>query len=136
MRKDQYVLPGIDGAENAELAVFFFPGTGGGVEENLKRWYGQFKQPDGSAMEDHVEREKITVNGLPVTVVYLTGTYLKSMSPMMAGGPTEEFPGYAMLGAIVETADAPWFLKATGPQQTIDRWRASFDTFVQSFRVE
>ena len=31
MRKAQYRIPGFEGAEDAEMAVFVFPGTGGSV---------------------------------------------------------------------------------------------------------
>jgi hypothetical protein len=136
MRKAEFGLPGVEGEQAAELAVFFFPGTGGTVQANLERWYGQFKQPDGSSTKDHAKTQEIDVNGLPVTVVYVTGTYLKSQSPMMMGGPVEEMPNHAMLAAIVETANGPWFFKATGPQKTIDHWRDSFDEFVRSFRIK
>ena len=136
MRKDQFSLPGIEGSEEAELAVFFFPGSGGTVEANLKRWYGQFKQPDKSPTEDHVKSKKLNSHGLPVTIVYVTGIYMKSASPMMMGGPVDELPEYALMAAIAETASGPWFFKATGPQKTIDHWRPSFEKFAQSFRVK
>ena len=136
MRKDQFSLPGVSGAEAAELAVFFFPGGGGTVDANLKRWYDQFKQPDGSTTGNRAELEKLKVNMLSVTTVYVTGTYLKSRSLMMMGGPVDELSDYALLAAIAETAEGSWFFKATGPQQTIDHWRARFGTFVQSFRVK
>lgn len=135
MRKDQFQLPGVEGAGDANLAVFYFPGTGGSVQANLNRWYGQFKQPDGSSTTQHVETNKTNVNGLPVTMVYVTGTYLKPKSPMMMRGPKEEKPNYALLAAIVETANGPWFFKTTGPQKTIDHWRPSFNEFVNTFRV-
>ena len=69
MRRDQFSLPGVNGGEAAELAIFFFPGEGGTVDANLKRWYGQFKQPDGSATEDNAELKTLNVDGLPVTSV-------------------------------------------------------------------
>jgi hypothetical protein len=59
----------VNGGEAAELAIFFFPGEGGTVDANLKRWYGQFKQPDGSATEDNAELKTLNVDGLPVTSV-------------------------------------------------------------------
>ncbi len=136
MRKNQYRWPGVDGASDATLAVFFFPGTGGSVQQNLDRWYGQFKQPDGSATTDHVEKKQMMENGLPVTVVYVTGTYLESQSPMMMGGPVTEKPDYAMLAAIVETANGPWFFKATGPEKTVDHWRDSFYQFIKTFHIQ
>ena len=135
MRKAQYRIPGKNGAEDAEMAVFFFPGTGGSIEANLERWYGQFKQPDGSNTRDHADETKLLANGLDVTIAYTTGIFLKSASPMMMSGPVEELPGYAMLAAIVPTPQGPWFFKATGPQKTIDFWKDDFEKFSGSFKL-
>ncbi len=136
MRKAEFRWPGVEGNEDAELAVFFFPGTGGSVQANLDRWYGQFKQPDGSATKERAHIQKVDVNGLAVTVTHVTGIYLKPQSPMMMGGPVDEKPNSAMLAAIVETANGPWFFKATGPEPTIAHWRPSFDELVKSMRVQ
>ncbi|MBI4531753.1 MAG: hypothetical protein HY709_09520 [Candidatus Latescibacteria bacterium] len=136
MRRAQFGLPGVEGAGDAELAVFFFPGTGGTVEENLDRWYGQFTQPDGSSTKGRVEKKRMSVHGLPITMVYVTGTYLKSRSPTMMEGSVDEMPWYAMIAAVAETANGPWFFKATGPQKTIDSWRSNFERFVQSFTIK
>jgi hypothetical protein len=133
MRKAQYKLPGVEDNDPAELAVFHFPGTGGSVEANLDRWYGQFKQPDGSSTKDKAGTKSLMAGDLPVTIVYATGTYLKSLSPMSMGGPTEELPNYALLAAIIETGSGPWFFKTTGPQKTIDYWRPEFEKFAQTF---
>jgi hypothetical protein len=133
MRRAQYKWPGVEGTADAECAVYVFPGTGGSVQDNLNRWYGQFKQPGDKSTEEIAEVKKRTVNNLPVTVVYLTGTYLKSMA-QMTSGTDEEVPNSAMLAAIIETPHDPWFFKAVGPVQTIDHWRASFDEFVSSIK--
>ena len=135
MRKAQFRWPGVEGEADAEMAVFFFPGTGGSVDANLSRWYTQFKQPDGTLTHAKAKKEKRTVNGIPVTITYVTGTFLKSAA-MMTGGPSEELPGYALLAAIAETAEGPWFFKATGPEKTILHWRKSFDEFVNSFTIK
>lgn len=136
MRKAQFKLPGVEGAEDAELAVFFFPGTGGSVQANLSRWYGQFKQPDGKPTAAVATSEKRTVNGVPVTITYATGTYLKGAGMMMGEQhPATELPDYALLAAIAETAQGPWFFKAVGPIKTIDHWRKAFDEFVNTFKV-
>ncbi|MGH7495889.1 MAG: hypothetical protein ACREOO_26330 [bacterium] len=136
MRKAEFSWPGAESHEDAEMAVFFFSGTGGSVQANLDRWYSQFKQTDGSATLDRANTQKIDINGLAVTVTHVTGTYLKPQSPMAMGGPVDEKPDYAMLAAIVETANGPWFFKATGPSATITHWRPSFDEFVKSLRVQ
>ncbi|HLG18411.1 MAG TPA: hypothetical protein VI895_01180 [Bdellovibrionota bacterium] len=136
MRRDQYRLPGSKGAEDATLSVFYFPGTGGSVDSNLQRWYGQFQKKDGSPVTGPETKKEIKANDLPVTIIYVTGTYLESQSPMMTGGPVEKKPGYAMLAAIAESPSGPWFFKATGPQATIDRWRSGFEQFAKTFEAK
>ena len=34
-------------AQDAELVVYYFGGSGGTVEANIDRWVAQMKQPDG-----------------------------------------------------------------------------------------
>ncbi len=137
MRKDQYSLPGAGGFAPGELTVFFFPGGGGSVDMNLERWYGQFKQPDGSSTKTKAKIEKKNVNNIPVTIVTFDGTYLKSsMGDMMAGGKIDEFPGYSFIAAIAETSKGPWFFKLAGPKKTISESRDAFDKFVESFEVK
>lgn len=136
MRLAQFALPGAEGKEDAELVVFHFPQTGGSVEANLNRWYEQFAQPDGSDSKSKAQVTETTANDIPVTKVYLTGTYLRPQAPMMMSGPKDELPNYAMWAAIVETTTGPWFFKATGPVETMAKWQESFDSFVKSFRAE
>ena len=132
MRKDQYRLPGTGGAGDAELAVFVFPGSGGTVQANIDRWLDQFNQADGSSSKDKAEISVSNSNGLKITTVYVTGTYLKgAMGGPMSGG-VEKLPNHARVGSIVESSSDLWFFKAVGPQATIDHWRASFNTFLQS----
>ena len=135
MRKDQYVLPGADGHDNAELVVYHFPEMGGMVQANVNRWYGQIEQPDGSDTASKAKVSTVQVNDIEVTTVYVTGTYLKPKNPMDLTGPKDEMPGYAMLDAIVETGQGPWFFKATGPEETLTHWRPTFDEFVKTFKM-
>lgn len=136
MRLDQYRLPGQDGAKDAELAVFVFPGGGGNVQANIDRWIGQFKQPDGSSSTDFTEIGNTNSHDLPVTLVYVTGTYLSGAMGGAMSGSSKEMPGFAMLAAIVETEKDPWFFKAVGPQPTIDYWRPAFESFTQTFKLK
>jgi hypothetical protein len=131
MRKAQYRVPGVDGAEDGEMAVFVFPGSGGGVQANIDRWIGQFTQPDGSNSRDKTEIKKMESDGLQTTLIYLTGNYVQGS---MMGGPTKELKNYAMFAAIVETSTDPWFFKTVGPQATIDHWRAEFEKFIGSIK--
>lgn len=130
MRAAQYRIPGAGGEKEGELILFFFgKGKGGSVQDNLDRWYGQFKRPDGKPSKDAAVVTIRTVNGLRVTAVDLSGTY----TPMAAGQqPEAPLTGYRMLGAIVEADEGPWFFKATGPADTIDAARSDFDALLQS----
>jgi len=129
MRKAQFRLPGNEKAGDAEMAVFVFPGGGGGVQANINRWVSQFKQPDGSDSMEKADIKKIESNGLPVTLVYVTGTHL--MGTM--GGQISELNNYAMIAAIVETSSDPWFFKTIGPEVTINHWRQEFEKFAMTF---
>lgn len=129
MRVEQYRLPG-DGAADAEVAVFYFPGTGGSVQANIDRWTGQFTLPDGSPATQAAKVEKQEISGFAVTLVDVAGTFNGGMAP--AGGGAGPQPDYRMLGAVIETGDAPWFVKLTGPQQTVAKWKDSFDEFISS----
>lgn len=131
MRAATYVVPAAAGdKEDGECAVFYFgPGQGGGVEDNLKRWIGQFQQPDGKPSDKAGQIRKQTVNGLAVTTIDLSGTYL-------SGGPMSPVktpkPGYRLLGAIVEAPQGPVFFKFTGPAKTVAAGEAAFQAMLKS----
>lgn len=130
MRKAQYRVPRVDGdPEDGECVWFMFPGTGGTVEANLQRWYGQFAQPDGGSTEQLAEVDRFQVGPLSLTLVDVTGTYSGGM--MAAGGPKENF---RMVAGIVETADAPWFLKCTGPEGTMAQAKPEVRAVLESSR--
>ena len=61
-------------------------GQVGGVEANLKRWYGQFKQPDGGNTEEKALIKNSKINNLDLTTVEVSGTYL--FQPNMMSGET------------------------------------------------
>jgi hypothetical protein len=128
VRAAQWKLPG-DGAEDGELVLFFFgKGKGGGTQENLDRWFGQFTQPDGRPSRDAAVTTIRTVNGLRVTSVDVAGTY----RGMPMGGAAEPKPDSRMLAAVIEGEDGPWFFKAVGPRATIARAKDGFDALLAS----
>jgi hypothetical protein len=114
MRAATYRVPAAPGdAEDGECAVFFFgPGQGGGVEANIDRWIGQFEQPDGKPSAERAKRQTETVDGIPVSMIDLNGTY-KGGGPTM--GATAPKTGYRLLGAIATGPQAGIFFKLTGP---------------------
>jgi len=135
MRVAEFVIPRAEGdMEDGELIVYYF-GTGAGtIDANIDRWIGQMQQPDGSATKDKAARSTQTINGLHVTMVDATGTYVAEMRP----GAAEHFnkPGFRLRAAVVETARGPYYIKMTGPARTIGAADAAFTAFLGSLRYE
>src|SRR6185295_173817 len=95
MRVATYKVPPAKTAEPGEMAVFFFgPGQGGSVDANVERWSRQF---EGTPKPT---RSVKTVNGLPLTLVQIAGTYLAPGGPMMQSQGKK--PDYRLLAAIAE----------------------------------
>ncbi len=135
MRAATYSVPAGKGdSEPGECAVFYFgPGQGGAVDANIKRWIGQFKQPDNKPSDQRAKTGKRTVNGLQVTTIDLSGTYVQSMGPSAPMAPVNK-PNYRLLGAIVEGPQGPVFFKFTGPVKAVAASEATFNTLVQSVK--
>jgi hypothetical protein len=126
VRAAQYRIPRVaDDPDDGEIVLYFFGANrGGGVEENLNRWYGQFTQPDGKPSKDAAVKTTRKVKDLDVTLVDLSGTYSG-----MGGAPA---PNRRMLAAIVEGKGGPWFWKAVGPAATIEAAKGAFDELIGS----
>ena len=132
-RKAQYRLPKAENdPEDATCVLFYFRGEGGGVQANIHRWYSQFTQPDGRLSKDVATVKKSTVNGLPQTMIDLSGTYLFKTSPMAA--THTEKPNFRMLAVVVESSRGPWFVKLVGPKKTVSKWEDSLYDFMKSFK--
>jgi hypothetical protein len=130
-RQAQYKLPRVQGdPEDAEAVVYYFSGGGGTPQANVDRWIGQFAGPDGKSASGSAKVTHKTVDGIPMTIVDVRGTYASSMGPMQQGGQPK--PNIRMLGAIAETESGPWFIKLTGPERTVAKWEPSFEAFVDS----
>lgn len=119
--------------EDAECAVFYFGvGQGGTVQANVDRWFSQFEQPDGQPSSKVAKVEEQTVNGLQVTIVSLSGTYLASGGPMAQQAAAK--PGFHMLAAIVDAPQGPVFFKLTGPSKTVLGIREEFEELLQTLK--
>ena len=133
MRVAVWELTGDDAP--AEVVNFYFgEGSGGGVEANLARWFGQFQQPDGSSTRDRAIITERTVNGLELTVADMRG---KFVAPGRPGAPQRNNrPGYRMIGAVAEGGTGPWYIRVLGPEATMAKWEASVEDFLSSLRLE
>ncbi len=127
MRKATYKIPKAAGdAEDAEVSV---TQAGGSIDANIDRWVGQF-----AGSKDTLKRQEKRVGTFKVTIVDLKGKFAGSGMPGAApAGPKEN---WALLGAIVEGADPPYFFKLTGPEKTVTSARPDFDRLVGSLRAK
>ncbi len=129
MRKATYRIPRVapDG-EDGELSV---TQAGGSVDQNVARWAGQF-----AVKAADVKREVKRAGELRVTVVEMHGAYTGMAMPGASGdGAKGPKPGFALLGAIVETSP-PTFFKLTGPEKTVMAARPEFDKLVAGLRAK
>ena len=131
MRRAQYKVPGPGG--DGECVVFYFgPGQGGAPQANAERWAGQFTLADGRPGTAGMKTGSMKVGELEVLTVEVAGTYDGGASMGMA--PPEPKPGYKLLGAVAEGADANWFFKFTGPEKTVEANRGAFEEMLRSLK--
>ena len=128
MRKAQLrvIDPANPTGPGAEVAFFNFgTGQGGGVDQNISRWVGQFDKPD--TLNPVVEKAEI--KGTKITRVRVeSGTF----SSGMPGGPTTPMQNYGLYGAILESPQGDVFIKMTGPAALVKAAAADFEGLVQS----
>jgi hypothetical protein len=135
MRVAEFTLPHAPGdSEDAQLVVYYFGGSGGSVVANIQRWIGQIEQADGKPSSAVAKKESRKVNGLTVSLVDLSGTYTAEMAPGSAAHNNK--PHFRMRAGVIETPGGPYFIKLTGPEQTIAKWDAAFNQFVGSLKVQ
>jgi hypothetical protein len=135
MRVAQYKLPKAPGdTEDASLVLYYFgPGQGGSTTANIDRWTGQMKQPDGSAAKG-TKDEHLVANGLKVTTVDVSGTYVAETAP--GSGTFHNKPDYRLRAAVVETPNGSYFVKLVGPEKTVTQWNDSFLSYIKSFEFK
>jgi hypothetical protein len=136
MRAAQYRLPKAEGdPEDASLVLYYFGAAqGGAVQANIDRWIGQMQQPDGSASKDKARTENLTINGMKVTTVDVTGTFTAEMMP--GTGERHNNADYRLRAAVIETPKGNYFAKLVGPSKTVARWDSAFTEYLKSFEFK
>lgn len=136
MRVAQYKLPRAEGdQDDAQLVLYYFgAGQGGTVEANLDRWMGQMEQQDGRPSKEKAHTESMTINGLKVTLLDVSGTYTAEMAP--GSSSHHNNAGYRLRAAVIETPKGPYFAKLVGPEKTLAKWETEFKSFVGSFEFK
>ena len=133
MRVAEFVVPRAAGdQEDAEVIVYFFGTTLGTTESNIDRWIGQLQQPDGSPSKTKAQRDAKVVNGLKLSMVDVSGTYVAEVRP----GASEHYnkPGFRLRAAVVETPRGAYYIKMTGPAKTVGAADADYKAFLSSLR--
>lgn len=136
MRAATYTItPAPGDAEGGECVVNYFgAGQGGGVDANLKRWIGQFQAPGGGPADSLAKVSKKTINGVPVTLVDITGTYLFKPFPMAPQATPKA--GYRMLAAMAEGPQGTVFFKFTAPKKTTGAAESQFHGMIESLKKQ
>jgi len=136
MRVAQYRLPrAATDTEDASLVLYYFgQGQGGSASANVERWIGQMKQAEGVSSKEAAKQEQLEVNGLKVTTVDVSGTYVAETAP--GSGTFHNKPAYRLRAAVVETPNGSYFVKLVGPEKTVAQWNESFLSYVRSFEFK
>ncbi len=135
-RVAQYKLPKVEGdKDDASLVLYYFGSSQGGTPQaNIDRWIGQMQQPDGSDSKSKAKTDSLTVNGLKVTTVDVTGTFTAEMAP--GSGTFHNDENYRLRAAVIETPKGNYFVKLTGPEKTVTRWDQSYNDYLKSFEFK
>lgn len=95
--------------------------AGGSTDANIERWIGQF-QTDAEPL-----RESVQADGVEVAIVDVRGTFT-------GGFGSSPQPDSRLLGAVVPLGSRSYFIKLTGPRETVAEHKDAFLQFVRSAR--
>jgi len=136
MRMQQFKLPKAEGdPEDAELALFFFRGNAGSVQDNLARQEKKFEIPAGKKAADVIKVDKIKLGTHDAVYQDIQGTYLKK-----AGGPFDpnakvtKMTAYRQLYVVFENKDGQYYMTLVGPAKTIEKHKKGFEEWLKNFK--
>lgn len=119
----EYSLPGTAGPGRLTFST-----AGGGTAANMERWQGQFQRGPN---DPESKESSITVAGKEVTMIEAYGSFTDSFG----GGGSKS--NWQLLGvAIPIDSQHNYFVKLTGPRETLAARRDEFIKFVQSAKFE
>lgn len=135
MRAAQVKWPGVGGAGDAEMLVFYFgPRGAGSVDANMKRWQGMMQPPGGKEIDDVTKKSELKVNGEKAPFMAIDGTYKSRFPPFAPRAKTVFKKDYRMLTTIVPTAQGPYFIRITGPAATVKKYEPGFKKWLTSLK--
>ena len=117
----EFALPKAEGDDaDGRLTV---SAAGGSIEANIERWKGQFTD-----LQDAKE-EKLEAAGVEATLVDLAGEFNDQRGPF---APAVSRTGYRMIAAVIPMGGQSYFVKATGPEKTLEAHAKAIKQFVSS----
>lgn len=124
-----------DGEAKARITVM---PSGGSIEANIERWYGQFEQPGGKSTKDVAKVEKFEAGGQTVHLVDITGNFKDTMGGgPFSGGKTVLRENYRMLGAIIVTKEAGnYYVKITGEKDVVEKLKDDFKKALKELEAQ
>jgi hypothetical protein len=135
-RLHTFVVPKAEGDErDAEVQVIFFgKDSGGGLQENVKRWKSMFDPPEGKKIDDVTKQETFKVAKADVTVLDISGTYLEKFPPFDPNAKTTRRPDYRRLNVYFDSENGPFFIIFVGPAKTVGQSKKAFDDWLKAFK--
>jgi len=133
----EFTAPKVE--DKAQAARVTFTASGGTIEQNIERWYGQFEQADKSATKDKAKIEKFDVDGQTIHWVDIPGTFKDTMGagPFAPSKAPTLRENYRMLGAIIETKGmGNHYVKITGPADTVEKLAEGFKKMLKDLKVK
>lgn len=114
----KYVIP----AEQGEMTLTMTT-MGGGIEQNLARWVGQFQREAG----DKPRRETLLVGGTRSQWLDVRGTFRSRV-----GNNPGPHRGWRLLGVAIPMQPRDFLIKLIGPRPAIAAFQEEFRQFVRS----
>jgi len=129
MRLTQFKLPKAEkDKEDAELAVFVFPGGSGTLTQNLERQTAKFLE---EGRKD--KSETIKIGAIEATYQDVSGTFKKKAFPMATDFAKVE--GFRQLYVVFEAKDGKqYYMTLLGPKDTIEKHEKGFKEFLKNFK--
>ena len=134
MRMHTFKLPKAEGdPEDAELALFYFPGGSGSLKDNLARQVAKFQPAEGKTKVEE-KQDKIKVGSVEATYQDVTGTYVRKPFPMADKGTP--VPNFRQLYVVFEAKDGKgqYYMTLLGPAKTVDKHKKAFEDWLKSFK--
>lgn len=118
----KYVIPSDEGDMMLTLTTM-----GGGIEANLQRWVGQFRQDPG----DRPRRDTLRVDGKRSEWLDVRGTFRSQVGSRP--GPHEN---WRLLGVAIPMSPRPFLLKLVGPRAAVSSFEDQFRGFVRTAQMD